>query len=179
MDTCKLGVESPGGVHEESSQTYVRLSVRVGDRLEPVKVDEFVEREKAHHSVRRICRVLGVSPSGYWAWRREPSARVRANAQLQARIVQIHQASRGTYGALRVHAELLASETPCGHNRVSRLMRQAGLVGCHRRRAFQTTRRDPSTLPAPDLVQRTFSASALDQLWIADITYVPTGEGFL
>jgi putative transposase len=127
-----------------------------------------------------MCRVLGVSPSGYWAWRRrEPSARAHANAQLTDHIVQIHQASRGTYGARRVRAELVASGISCGHTRVARLMRQAGLVGCHRRRPVHTTRRDPAAEPAPDLVQRAFRAPAPNQLWWADITYVPTEEGFL
>jgi putative transposase len=146
-----------------------------------VRVYEFVERQKADHPVRRICRVLGVSPSGYWAWRqREPSARACANAQLTEHIIQIHQASRGTYGALRVHAELAERGMVCGHNRVARLMRRSGLAGCHRRRRVHTTRRDPLGTPAPDLVQRAFSASAPDWLWIADITYVPTErEGFL
>ena len=140
-----------------------------------------MEREKASHPVRRMCRVLGVSPSGYWAWRRrEPSARAHANAQLTTHILQIHQASRGTYGALRLQAELVASGMPCGHNRVARLMRRAGLVGCHRRRPVHTTRRDPAATPAPDLVQRSFQAPAPDQLWIADITYLPIEEdGFL
>jgi putative transposase len=146
-----------------------------------VRVDELVEREQAAHPVRRLCRVLGVSPSGYWAWRRRgPSARARANAQLSAHIMRVHRASRGAYGALRVHAELVAQQIACGHNRVARLMRQAGLVGCHRRHPVHTTRRDPRASPAPDLVQRAFRAPAADQLWIADITYVPTEqEGFL
>jgi putative transposase len=140
-----------------------------------------MEREKAHHPVLRMCRVLGVSPSGYWAWRRrEPSARACANARLQAQIIQIHQTSRGTYGARRVRAELVASGTACGHNRVARLMRQAGLSGCHRRHRIHTTQRDLTAHPAPDLVQRTFAAPAPDRLWLADITYVPTlEEGFL
>jgi putative transposase len=148
-----------------------------------VRVYAFVEREKAHHPVWRMCRVLEVSPSGYWAWRRrEPSARASANAQLTGHIVQIHQQSRGTYGALRVQAELKAQGLPCGHNRVARLMRQASLVGCHRRRPVRvrTTRRDPLATPAPDLVERSFTASAPDRLWIADITYLPTEQdGFL
>lgn len=146
-----------------------------------MRVYAFVEQEKASHPVRRICRVLGVSPSGYWAWRRrEPSARIRANAQLTDHIMQIHQQSRGTYGALRVRAELQARGVACGHNRVARLMRQAGLVGCHRRRFIRTTQRDAATTPAPDLVQRAFTASAPNQLWVADITYLPTtGDRFL
>jgi putative transposase len=142
-----------------------------------------VDREKANHAVVRLCRVLGVSPSGYWAWRQrqhQPSARARADAHLTEQIRVIHQASRGTYGVPRIHAELRACGACCGHKRVARLMRRAGLVGCHRRRPHHTTRRDPVAEPAPDLVQRTFAASAPNQLWIADITYVPTRyEGFL
>lgn len=140
-----------------------------------------MEREKAHHAVIRLCHTLGVSPSGYWAWRKRGcSARSQVDAQLAAQIRTIHQASRGTYGAPRVHAELANAGSHCGRKRVARLMRQAGLVGCHRRRPFQTTQRDPAAEPAPDLVQRTFAASAPNVLWIADITYVPTREeGFL
>lgn len=140
-----------------------------------------MEREKAYHSVVRLCHVLGVSSSGYWAWRkRQPSARDQADAHLTEQIRTIHQASRGTYGVPRVHAELVTAGTRCGHKRVARLMRRAGLVGCHRRRPFHTTQRDPAAALAPDLVQRTFAASAPNQLWIADITYVPTScEGFL
>jgi putative transposase len=143
-----------------------------------VSAYEFVEREKANHAVVRLCHVLGVSPSGYWAWRkREPS--VRAQADTTSQVLQIYQASRGTYGVPRVHAELAAAGTWCGRKRVARLMRRAGLMGCHRRRPMHTTQRDPAAEPAPDLVQRTFGAEAPDVLWIADITYVPTWEGFL
>lgn len=140
-----------------------------------------MEREKATHPVRRICRVLGVAPSGYWAWRqRGRSARAQADAQLSARIGALHQASRGTYGAPRIHAALAVEGMRCGRKRVARLMRAAGLVGCHRRRPFHTTQRDPQATVAPDLVQRQFVATVPNQLWIADITYVPTTyEGFL
>jgi putative transposase len=143
---------------------------------------EFVEQEKAAYPVRLICRMLGVSPSGYWAWRRrEPSARAHADAQLSAQIVQIHQASQGTYGAPRIHAELAAHGTRCGRKRVARLMRFVGIAGCHRRRSrIRTTRRDPAARPAPDLVQRAFVAAAPNELWVSDITYVPTQQdGFL
>ena len=139
-----------------------------------------MEREKAHHPIRALCRVLGVSPSGYYAWRtRAPSARARTDERLGAQVAAIHRASRGTYGAPRIHAELAATGCGCGRKRVARLMRRAGLVGCHRRRAFKTTRRDPAAEAAPDLVQRAFAAVAPDRLWVADLTYVPTGEGFL
>lgn len=149
-----------------------------------MRVYEFVEREKANHPVKRLCCVLGVSPSGYWAWRqRGLSARAQADAQLTAQIRTIHQSSRQTYGAPRIHAALVAEGMRCGRKRVARLMRNAGLVGCHRRPPFptpHTTQRDPQADPAPDLVQRQFVASAPNQLWIADITYVPTrDEDFL
>ncbi len=138
----------------------------------------FIEREKASHAVLRLCRVLGVSASGYWAWRRRtPSRRARADEQLTRHIRAIHQASRGTYGAPRIQAELASTGTCCGRKRVARLMCRAGLSGCHRRRCrVRTTRRDPLAQPAPDLVERHFVATAPDQLWVADITAVPTVE---
>jgi putative transposase len=129
----------------------------------------------------QLCRVLGVSPSGSWAWRKRlPSPRTQTDRELSRQVAAIHQASRGTYGAPRIHAELVSRGMPCGRKRIARLMRRDGLVGCHRRHPFQTTQRDPAAEPAPDLVQRTFAASAPNVLWIADITYVPTREeGFL
>ena len=140
----------------------------------------FVEREKAAYPVVRLCRVLGVSPSGYYAWRkRPPSTRAREDAVLTERIVQIHQASRGTYGAPRIHADLAATGTRCGRKRVARLMRRADVVGCHRRSHVVTTQREPRAPVAPDHVRRQFTATAPNQLWTADITYVPTWAGFL
>lgn len=139
----------------------------------------FVEREKARFPIRTMCRVLGVSPSGYFAWRRRgPSARASSDAALSARIRAIHARSRGTYGVPRVHAELRADGTNVGRKRVARLMAQAGLVGVHRRRFVRTTVRDRDALPAPDLVNRDFSAAGPDRLWVADITYLPTHAGF-
>jgi putative transposase len=140
---------------------------------------EFVEQLRASYPVTRLCRMLGVSPSGYWAWRRRgPSTRTLANTALQQRIVVIHAASRATYGAPRIHAELHAQGERCSRKRVARLMRLAGVAGCHRRR-FRTTRRDPARPSAPDLVQRAFVAAAPNHVWVADITYVPTRAGFL
>ena len=140
----------------------------------------FIEREKAHHAVARLCRVLGVSPSGYYAWRtRGPSARSQEDAALTARLREVHEQSRRTYGAPRLHADLRAAGVRCGRKRVARLMRQAGVVGCHRRRQHGTTRRDPADTPAPDQVQRQFVAAAPNRLWTADITAVPTAAGFL
>jgi putative transposase len=127
-----------------------------------------------------MCRVLGVSTSGYYAWRsREKSQRRRGDESLSKRIEDIHRQSRGTYGAPRVHAELREEGERVGRKRVARLMRRANVVGVSRRRSLQTTRRDPSARPAPDLVDRQFTASGPNQLWVADITYIPTLAGFL
>jgi putative transposase len=140
----------------------------------------FIEREKANHPIALLCRVLEVSPSGYYAWRvRGLSLRAQQDAVVTAQITTIHAQSRQTYGAPRIRAELVATGTGIGRKRVARLMRAAGLVGCHRRRQLVTTVREPSAAPAPDQVQRQFVASAPDQLWTADITYVPTAAGFL
>ena len=135
---------------------------------------------QAMYPVRTMCRVLGVSSSGYYAWRARPqSARARANELLLDRIREIHAISYETYGSPRIHAELQDVGESVGLNRVSRLMRRGGLVGVTRRRKWRTTKRDKDARPAPDLVQRDFAAEGPDQLWVADITYVPTGSGFL
>lgn len=140
----------------------------------------FVEREKANHPVATMCRVLEVSTSGFWAWsKRPPSARACSDAELTSVIRGIHTRSRGTYGMPRVHAELRDTGTHCSRKRVARLMRAAGLEGVHRRRSTRTTVQDRGAAPAPDLVERLFSASCPNVLWVADITYVPTWQGFL
>jgi putative transposase len=141
----------------------------------------FIAAEKAHHSVACLCGVLGVSRSGFYAWLgRGPSARARADGVLTEQIRAVHAASRGTYGVPRVHAELAeAHEVRCGRKRVARLMRAAGLAGVCRRRGVRTTRRDDRDAPSADLVQRSFAASAPNRLWVADITYLPTWQGFL
>jgi len=140
----------------------------------------FIRAEKAAYPVVLLCRVLGVARSGYYAWaRREVSARAAADQTLTARIARIHEESRRTYGAPRVHAALRASGVRCGSRRVARLMRAAGLVGRRRRRRARTTVADPARSAAPNLVARDFAAPAIDRLWIGDITYVPTWEGWL
>ncbi len=128
-----------------------------------------------------MARVLGVSKAGYYAWRhRSPSAHAVADAALLKRVRTVHASSRQTYGAPRVHADLRAVGEQHGRKRIARLMRDAGLVGaCHRRGGPTTTQRDKEARPAPDLVDRNFTASRPNQLWIADITYIPTATGFL
>jgi len=127
-----------------------------------------------------MCRVLGVSPSGFYAWRqRPPSARSQADAQLSLRMSAIHHRSHATYGAPRVHAELRAEGIKVGRKRVARLLKKAGLVGVSRRKWIHTTVRDRNARPAPDLVERNFGAPQPNRLWVADITYIPTWAGFL
>ena len=135
---------------------------------------------QALHRVTTMCRVLGVSPSGYYAWRKRPmAARTRADVELTAHIDAIHRASRGTYGAPRVHAELAALGIHVGRKRVARLMRALDVCGVSRRKRPRTTLRDHAHRPAPDLVARDFAAAGPDRLWVADITYIPTWAGFL
>jgi len=138
-----------------------------------------VSTHRALYPIATMCRVLGVSTSGYYAWSaRAPSARATSDGALIERIDAIHAASRGTYGSPRIHAELTATGSAVGRKRVARLMKVAGLRGVCRRRFVTTTVRDGAR-QAPDLVDRSFVATAPDVLWVADITYVPTWSGFL
>jgi putative transposase len=127
-----------------------------------------------------MCGVLKVSASGYYAWReRAPCQRVLDDAVLTERIRTIHAESDGTYGMPRVRAELVDQGTAISRKRVARLMRWAVLRGVCRRGYVVTPRRDPRSRPAPDLVNRRFVACAPNQLWVADMTYVPTWAGFV
>jgi putative transposase len=141
----------------------------------------FIAAEKANHRVATLCRVLDVSTSGYYRWvGRKPSPRSRLDAVLTETIECIHNTSRGTYGAPRIHVELREDHgIRCGRKRVARLMRAAGIEGCHRRRRHWRTRPDNNATAAPDLVRRNFGAPGPDRLWIADLTYVPTSSGFM
>ncbi|HSR50832.1 MAG TPA: IS3 family transposase [Acidobacteriota bacterium] len=154
--------------------------VRSGGRLEPVRVFGFVEMNQAEHSIAAMCRVLGASPSGYYAWRnRQPCRRRRRDVQLSRRIRAVHERSRGTYGVPRIHAQLAHEGVFVSRKRVARLMREAGLRGVCRRKWPRTTTRRSAARPAPDLVERDFSAPGPDRLWVADITFVPTHAGFV
>ena len=128
-----------------------------------------------------MCRVLGVSKSGFYAWSERPlSKRGREDIALSAKIHEIHRWSRGVYGAPNVHAELGdAHGIKIGCKRVARLMRAAGLKGVMPKRFVTTTVRDEAAATSVDLVDRQFKADGADQLWVADITYIPTWSGFL
>jgi putative transposase len=139
-----------------------------------------VTAHRAFHPVAVLCRTLDVSASGYYAWRKRPLApRARADVELSAQIAAVHRESRGTYGAPRIHAELAARGIAVGRKRVARLMRTAGLQGISRRKPCRTTVREATAAATPDLVDRQFAVAGPDQLWVADITYVPTWAGFL
>jgi putative transposase len=142
-------------------------------------VFEFIDREKANHSIRLMCRLLGVSPSGFHAWKARPmSTRGFQDLMLAALIKDSHARSRGTYGAPRVHADLLEAGVRISRKRVARLMRKDGLCGAYRRRGWKTTRRGRRLVaPAADHVERVFAAPDPNRLWVADIKHVDTGEG--
>lgn len=141
----------------------------------------FITEHAAEHAVGLMCRVLKVSRSGYYAWRvRPPSHTEHEDALLSERIERIYRDSRGTYGAPRITAQLHSKGVRIGNKRVGRLMREQGLEGCHHRRKKvpRTTVSDPRAAPAPDLVERDFEPEATNKLWVADISYLPTWEGF-
>jgi putative transposase len=141
----------------------------------------FIAARKAEHSIKTMCRVLGVSRSGFHAWEnRPPSARRLEDDRLLERIREIHAANREVYGSPRVHAELVLSDGQrIARKRVERLMRQAGLTGLRPKKRGRTTVRVPGVRVCEDLVDRAFLAAAPNRLWVADITYLRTWEGWL
>ena len=146
-------------------------------------VHPFIEAEKqGGHNVKRACELLQVSRAAFYARRTAvPGPRAVRDAELTERIAEVHETSRGSYGAPRVHAALRREGTACGRRRVARLMRQAALQGRHRRRRQRTTIPDPQAGTRPDLVLRDFQPdpAALDTRWCGDITYIPTDQGWL
>ena len=136
---------------------------------------------QADFPIMAMCRVLGLSPSGYYAWlNRPPSERARRDAELVAKIRAVFDGNRKVYGRPRIFADLKEAGEKVAEKRVGRLMRQEGIQGAsRRRRGPKTTRRNRDARPAPDLVERDFTAEGPDQLWVADITYIPTSAGFL
>jgi transposase InsO family protein len=136
--------------------------------------------EKAQFPVALLCRVLDVTRGGYYAWvGRPPSPRTRRDEQLTVHIREAHRQSRGTYGSTRVRRDLVGRGFAVGRRRIARLMRLDGLAGCHPRRFRNTTDSAHSQPIAPNVVARRFTATAPNQLWVTDITYVRTWEGWL
>lgn len=140
-----------------------------------------VEACEGEFAVKRACEVLEVSESGYYAWRNRPtSERQTSNQNLGQRLQTIWQKFRGIYGAPRIHAELQEQGEVVGHNRVARIMRHLGLQGKgSRKRKPRTTQANPSHRFEPNVLAQDFEASAPDSVWLTDITYIPTDEGYL
>ena len=139
-----------------------------------------MKAHQAEHSIWRMARVLQLSRSGYYVWlSRGLSAHATRDEELRRAIGEAHLASRGIYGAPRIHATLRRAGLRVSRKRVARLMRVAGLTGVTRRRKHTTTVRDERARPAPDQVDRNFTADGPDRLWVADITHIPTRCGSL
>lgn len=146
------------------------------------RIYRFVESEAANFAVRTLCRVAQVSPSAYYAWRCRgdgPTEALIDEAYLADRIFGIWRRSRCRYGAPRVTAALVKAGVALNEKRVARLMRELGIAGKCGRRKLRTTWRDKTASPAPDLVERDFSAERPDETWVGDVTYIPTGEGWV
>ncbi|WP_420078048.1 IS3 family transposase (plasmid) [Streptomyces sp. JL4002] len=162
----------------EEERDILRKAARYfgnGDAL--VNRCQFVDDHQRRHGVKRLCTILGLPRSSFYYWRRTASARTArqiAEAGLAARIRKVHQDSDGTYGAPRITAELRDEGGPAvNHKRVARIMRSIGLEGVRLRRRHRTTLADPATAKAPDLIQRDFTASAVNAKYVGDITYLP------
>lgn len=141
-----------------------------------------IDEEKSHHTVSRMCRVLGVTAAGYHAWKNRPrSARALQDDHLKERITFHHEASQGTYGAPRLFDDLADEGIHVSRKRIARLMRELGIAGVSGREGKRRRRKStvPETDAVTDLVRRDFAADEPNQVWFADITYVPTWEGWL
>ena len=140
----------------------------------------FIEAEKATYPVRVLCRVLEVSAGGFYEWRRRrPGPRAQQDQALRVRIAAIHKQSEGCYGSPRIHRELREQKHQVGRHRVARLMRQQGLSGLLRRRFRRTTDSQHDQPVAPHLLERRFTVSRPNEVWVADLTYIRTWEGWL
>jgi transposase InsO family protein len=148
-----------------------------------VRVFAFVDRQKADFAVRTLCRVCAVSTSGFYDWAARvaagPTPAQEAEAELIGRIRLVHTESRLNYGEPRVTAQLAREGVVANHKRVARLMAEAGIRGRSSGRRMRTTITDPAATPSPDLVNRDFVRHRLDELWVGDLTYVATDEGWL
>ncbi|XVU29876.1 IS3 family transposase [Actinoplanes sp. CA-054009] len=168
----------------EEERDILRKAARYfagGDAL--VNRFQFVADHQQRYGVKRLCMVLGVARSSFYYWRAtapDRAARDAADAALAVRIRAVQKANDGTYGAPRVTAELHDAGQPVNHKKVARVMRRHRLAGLRLRRRVQTTIADPAAVKAPDLIGRNFTADAINQRYVGDITYLPVGErGFL
>jgi len=143
---------------------------------------EFIERERSEFSVEKMCRVFNVSRSGFYGWKRQKDngKRIKEDQVLLELIKKSYQESRGTYGSPRMVIDVREKGLPCGENRIARIMRKNGIAAKTRRKFKVTTTQSKHKFPvAPNLLKRNFSASAPNQVWLSDMTYVRTDEGWL
>jgi transposase InsO family protein len=170
------------GQLEAEAEIARRLAAFDQQGPERERLYRFIEAEAMSFAVVALCRVCGVSRSAYYGWRARgdgPEEATVAEAYLANRIYDVWRRSRRRYGAPRVTAALQRQGVAVNEKRVARLMGEVGIAGKCGRRKLRTTRRDPAAQPAPDLVKRDFTASRPDELWVGDVTYIPTGEGFV
>lgn len=140
----------------------------------------FIRDHARQYPVTLLCQTLQVTRSGYYAWRRAPeSPRAQEDRRLLAVIKTLHTASKATYGSPRIHAALRQQGEACGRHRVTRVMRAHGVIAKHRRKFRATTNSDHALPVAENVLDRQFTPTAANQVWLSDITYVPTGEGWL
>jgi putative transposase len=140
----------------------------------------FIRQHERAYAVARMCKLLSLCRSGYYAWKkRKPSQREQENQALIEHIRRIHRLSRRAYGSPRVHAQLRKQGWSCSRKRIARLMRQDGLQGRRKYRKVTTTDSQHDYPIAPNLLNRDFHAEKPNQKWVADITYIPTEEGWL
>ena len=138
-----------------------------------------VDRRRNHFSVQMMCVLLRVSRSGYYAWRGRPdSARARRDRVLTDQIRALHRASGGVYGSPKIHRELLTDGVFCGRHKVARLMRQAGLRGCPKKR-YRINSSPAAAVQAANLLAQNFRAAQANERWVSDITFIPTRQGWL
>lgn len=158
----------------------LKKAIQVFSREQPPMKYWFIESHWAVCPVGRMCRVLGVSRSGYYAWREHPlSERKQSNTRLLLYIRAVYHESRRTYGSRRVYHKLREQGIPCSRHRIARLMRQDGLRAVQRQRYKQTTRPNPRLPIAPNVLNRDFTAQRPNQKWVADFTYIPTAQRWL
>lgn len=139
-----------------------------------------IAQYRSEYPLRLMCRVLAVSPAGFYAWQhRAPSARQQADTRLGVAVAAVHRHSQGTYGAPRIHAELRAAGARVSSKRVARLLRDQGLTGTPPRRFTVTTDSRHAEPVAPNHLQRQFQVGAPDRAWVTDVTYVATWAGWL
>lgn len=167
---------------EAESEIARRLARFSDEGPKRSRIYRFIAKESENFATAALCRVCGVSSSAYYAWLKKgegPTDGLIEEAHLANRLYDIWAKSRRRYGAPRLTAALWKQEEPVSEKKVARLMGELSIAGISGRRKVRTTRRDPNHELAADLVERDFSADEPDELWVTDVTYIPTDEGWL